>query len=258
MRDAGGPEGGAPEVEREDPGRSVMDAVGDDVLRDAGRALHSASRLRHASPMAADPFDDYYALLGVEADADGEALRQAWKRLARRWHPDRAGAVATPIFQRISTAYEVLSDPVARASYDRRRGVSSKPRATGSVAPTPPRPTPGVMLSRLSGPLNALMACGAARRAEGDVIELLLGEREAEHGGMATISMRVAVRCEACGGRAGSACARCASRGTVDELYAAWLAVPPGVADGAVLTPTVGMRGMVRSVSFRMRVLGAG
>ncbi len=205
--------------------------------------------------MADDPFDDYYALLGVEADADGEALRQAWKRLARRWHPDRAGSVATPIFQSISTAYEVLSDPVARASYDRRRGVSAKPRAAGSVAP---RPTPGAMLSRLSGPLNALVACGAARRAEGDVIELLLGEGEAEHGGMVTISMRVAVRCEACGGREGAACARCASRGTVDELYAAWLAVPPGVADGAVLTPTVGMRGMVRPVSFRVRVLGAG
>lgn len=208
--------------------------------------------------MEADPFDDYYALLGVENDADGEALRVAWKRLARRWHPDRAGAVATPIFQSISTAYEVLSDPVARASYDRRRGVSAKPRAAVPVAPTRPRPTPGAMLSRLSGPLNALVACGAARRAEGDVIELLIGEGEAELGGMVTVSMRVAVRCEACGGREGAACSRCASRGTVDELYAAWLAVPPGVADGAVLAPTVGMRGMVRPVSFRVRVLGAG
>jgi len=208
--------------------------------------------------MAADPFDDYYALLGVEADADGEALRLAWRRLAKRWHPDRAGPVATPIFQQISTAYEVLSDPVARASYDRRRGVAATPRAARSAATAPPRPTPGAMLSRLSGPLNALVACGAARRAGADVIELLLGEREAAQGGMVTISMRVPVRCEACGGREGAACARCASRGAVDELYAAWLAVPPGVADGAVLTPTVGMRGMLRPVSFRVRVLGAG
>ena len=58
--------------------------------------------------------DDYYALLGVDADADDEELRVAWRTLAALWHPDRAGAEATARFQRISHAYDVLSDPLAR------------------------------------------------------------------------------------------------------------------------------------------------
>ncbi len=66
--------------------------------------------------------DDYYALLGVEADADPAVLRRAWRRLALEWHPDRAGPDATETFRRIGTAYAVLSDPLARAAYDRRRG----------------------------------------------------------------------------------------------------------------------------------------
>ena len=45
--------------------------------------------------------EDYYALLGVAADASGAGLRRAWRRLALRWHPDRAGTSATATFQRI-------------------------------------------------------------------------------------------------------------------------------------------------------------
>ena len=59
--------------------------------------------------------DDFYALLGVEDRADVVELRRAWKQLALRWHPDRAGDDATAAFQRLSAAYAVLSDPVARA-----------------------------------------------------------------------------------------------------------------------------------------------
>jgi hypothetical protein len=53
------------------------------------------------------------------------------------------------------------------------------------------RPAPGVMLHQLSGPLNRLLACGAARRARDGVIALLLD---------AYISMPVPVRCPSCAG----------------------------------------------------------
>ena len=116
------------------------------------------------------------------------------------------------------------------------------------------RPAPGVLLRRLSGPLNALFACGVARRAEGDVIELFLDAQEVLEGGMVQISMRVLVRCPACAAHATGSRARCGTRRTVDELFSAWLAVPPGVADGAILTPSALLDGMIRPVSFRVRL----
>lgn len=54
--------------------------------------------------------DDYYALLGVAPGASEEELRRAWRRVTLQWHPDRAGAAATAMFQRLSAAYAVLAD----------------------------------------------------------------------------------------------------------------------------------------------------
>lgn len=212
--------------------------------------------------MGTVPSDDYYALLGVDADADTAALRRAWRRLAQEWHPDRAGPDGKATFQRIAAAYAVLSDPAARAAYDRRRGTTARGArapsggAAGAEASAGRRRAPGVMLTRLSRPLNVLLASGIARRAEDDVIELFLDESEAADGGMVTISMRVPVRCPACGGGGAVPCDRCDSRGTVEDLFSAWLAVPPDVADGTVLRPSARLPGMIHPVSFRVRVGG--
>jgi molecular chaperone DnaJ len=186
--------------------------------------------------------DDYYALLGITATADVVELRRAWRRLAVRWHPDRAGHGATATFQKIQAAYMVLSDPIARAAYDRKRSGGTGRRA------------PSVMLRRVSGPLKGLLACGVARRAEDDVIELFLTAQEAAGGGMITIAMRVPVRCPACATDAAQSCAKCGSTRTIDELFSAWLAVPPSVVDGAILKPSALLPGMLRPVSFRVRL----
>jgi DnaJ-class molecular chaperone len=202
--------------------------------------------------------DDYYALLGVEVSVDGAQLRRAWRRLALKWHPDRAGAGATATFQKLLAAYGVLSDPVARRAYDRRRGVRAARAGDAREAGVPPtgarRPAPAVMLWRLSGSLNVLLASGVAERAADGVIELFLSAREADDGGMATISMRVPVRCTACTADAPSSCTRCGGTRSVEALFSAWLAVPPGAADGAVLTPSALLQGMLRPVSFRIRL----
>lgn len=186
--------------------------------------------------------DDYYALLGIDAGAGRAELRRAWRRLAVRWHPDRAGTRATAIFQQLSEAYTVLSDPAARAAYDRRRG---------AVVPAR-RDAPAVMLWRLSGPLNSLIACGVARRLRDDLIELLVDAREADEGGMAAIPMRVLVRCS-CIATSTPTCPRCGGKGAVDELFSAWLAVPPGVADGTIVEPSAQLPGVLRPVTFRVR-----
>ena len=116
-----------------------------------------------------------------------------------------------------------------------------------------PGTAPAVVLRRLSGPLNALLACGVAREFQDGVIDLVLNEQEGADGGMITISMRVPIRCPDCGGGAVALCAKCGAKGTVDELFSAWLAVRPGIPDGTVLHPSALLPGMVRPVSFRVR-----
>ena len=203
--------------------------------------------------MPTDSQHDYYALLGVRPEIGFAELRRVWRRLARHWHPDHAGHAATATFQNISAAYEVLSDPVARAAYDRRRGISPGRSPDSPSAPAPRRKAPGVALRRLCGPLNSLVACGVARRIGNDVIEIFPNAQEASSGGMVTISMRVPVRCHACAGDPLAPCDRCANTRTVEELFSAWLAMPPGVTDGTILTPSAVLPGILRSVTFCVR-----
>jgi curved DNA-binding protein CbpA len=213
------------------------------------------------------PVDDYYALLGVPATASDDELRRAWRQLALQLHPDRAGAGSTARFQQLSAAYAVLSDPLARLAYDRRRRAAAATTTSTSATPPPPRPTnptasspqrparrpaPAVQLHRLSGPLTALLACGAARHDEPGFITLVLRDDEATQGGMATISMHVDVRCPDCAAAPAAACPRCADRRTLRELFSAWLAIPPGVTTGEVLAPSVDLPGTIHPVRFRV------
>lgn len=197
--------------------------------------------------------EDYYALLGIDGEVGEDELRRSWRELALKWHPDRAGPAAAPLFHKISIAYATLSDPAARAAYDRAR--EGRPDGTQASAAAPVRPAPGVRLSRLSGPLNALLARGVARCAEQGVIELFLDGLDAAAGGMIDIAMRVPVRCPACTEGAAAGCARCSGQGAVDDLFSAWLAVRPDVADGTMLTPSAWLPGMIRPIYFRVRLL---
>lgn len=65
--------------------------------------------------------DDYYQTLGVDRKASAEAIRKAYRRLARKHHPDvnPGDKTAEERFKRITEAYEVLSDPKKRQMYDR-------------------------------------------------------------------------------------------------------------------------------------------
>ena len=181
-------------------------------------------------------------------------LRRVWRRLAKRWHPDYAGHRATATFQNLSVAYEVLSDPAARAAYDRRRGTLRTASPSSPTTTAPRRKAPGVALRRLCGPLNSLIACGVARQIASDLIEIFPTAHEAATGGMVTISLRVPVRCPACAGDPLASCQRCANSRTVEELFSAWLALPPGVTTGTILTPSAKLPGMLRPVTFRVRL----
>ncbi len=64
---------------------------------------------------------DYYEVLGIPRDADRKAVKDAFRRLALQYHPDRNKAPeAEARFKEIAEAYAVLSDPKKRAEYDQR------------------------------------------------------------------------------------------------------------------------------------------
>jgi DnaJ-class molecular chaperone len=64
-------------------------------------------------------FKDYYRILGVDRKADEKAIKSAYRRLARKYHPDVAkGKENEERFKEATEAYEVLSDPEKRQRYD--------------------------------------------------------------------------------------------------------------------------------------------
>src|SRR5215216_1919364 len=64
---------------------------------------------------------DYYEILGVARNADGETIKKAYRKLALEHHPDRNGGdkAAEEKFKEATEAYEVLRDADKRAAYDR-------------------------------------------------------------------------------------------------------------------------------------------
>ena len=76
---------------------------------------------------------DPYIVLGVARQASGEEIARAYRRAARASHPDGGGAGSAERFQAVSDAYEVLSDPLRRAVYDRSHPLA-RPRKADARA----------------------------------------------------------------------------------------------------------------------------
>src|SRR6202044_923440 len=64
-------------------------------------------------------YRDYYEILGVARGADADQLKRAYRKLARKYHPDVSKEKnAEERFKEVQEAYEVLRDPEKRAAYD--------------------------------------------------------------------------------------------------------------------------------------------
>jgi molecular chaperone DnaJ len=150
---------------------------------------------------------DYYAVLGVTATAGPREIRQAYRRLARQYSPDVNfwEATARSLFDEIAEAYRVLSDPEARAMYDRFGGSLVHDGVDGG------------------------------RRGEDVHASVELDFGEVARGVTAELSVPRHSPCEAChetGATEGRPCAACAGRGVRRAVDAIVVTIPPGVDSG--------------------------
>jgi curved DNA-binding protein len=206
-------------------------------------------------------FQDYYERLGVPRDADAEAIKKAYRRLAMKWHPDRHGEAdrekAEAEFRRISEAWEVLSDPENRRKYD-RFGENWKQGQEFQPGPDQRTMTPEEFEASFGGSGGFTdffqeMFGGRFRQDAGggparhprygyrgaDVrADLHLSVSDALAGGKRSFEVPGRVDCPRCGGTgaAGShVCPACAGVGQVRRNRTVDLRVPGDVRDGMTL-----------------------
>ena len=92
---------------------------------------------------------DYYEVLGVSKDADDATLKKAYRKVAKKYHPDvnPGDAEAEKKFKEASEAYAVLSDPDKRRQYDQFGHAAFEQGgggAGGAVSPVSLRPAQGL------------------------------------------------------------------------------------------------------------------
>jgi Flp pilus assembly protein TadB len=82
---------------------------------------------------------DYYVTLHVDPRADPDVIEAAYRRLARKWHPDTSAAPDAAVqMQRLNEAYAVLRDPDRRRAYDANRLARGGAPAASSRGPLAP------------------------------------------------------------------------------------------------------------------------
>ncbi|MFD0738044.1 DnaJ C-terminal domain-containing protein [Lysobacter koreensis] len=119
-------------------------------------------------------FKDYYETLGVEAGAGEAEIKTAYRRLARKYHPDVSKeAGAEEKFKAVNEAYEALRDPQKRAAYDQLRARGYRP---GDNVQPPPGGFGG---GRGGVDFEEIFAGGGAGGGFSDFFESLFGQRRA-------------------------------------------------------------------------------
>jgi DnaJ-class molecular chaperone len=178
---------------------------------------------------------DYYDVLGVRSDAGADEIKRAYRQLARRYHPDISGEERGSAFLEVARAYEVLTDPARRRSYDaslRLHSAAASPARADWLADEVAIDFPSVssvldqMRHSFFGPLPAI----------GLRAEITLTPQEAFWGTTVPLDVPLRRTCAQCGGRGETWeewCDACSGGGDVTATHALQLRVPAGVREGA-------------------------
>jgi curved DNA-binding protein len=206
-------------------------------------------------------YKDYYEILGVKRDATEEQIRQAYRRLARKYHPDfnRGNKAAEEKFKQINEANEVLSDPQKRKRYD---ALGSNWKSGADFTPPPGWKQPNVVFAKsgFSDFFEAIFGSKAARNAaqakagysasagQRAETELVISLETAHRGGIHRILIQSQQACSACnrtGKSKGAACSVCRGSGAVLVPKAIDVNIPPGARDGSIIrVPGQSLRAM--------------
>lgn len=201
---------------------------------------------------------DPYEVLGVPRTAGDAEIKKAYRRLARKFHPDvnPGDSGAHKRFQEIAAAYEVLKDPKRKERYDRFGDTGEPPEP--AAGPFRSGPFPQGPYSQ--GPFGKGATGGGGFRWSGDISDLFsdlftggaggigVGEdedaaaaitipfRDAVLGGTVSFSARIPRRCSRCRGTgraAKSVCPACHGSGSLVETESLTVRIPAGVDSGA-------------------------
>jgi DnaJ-class molecular chaperone len=80
------------------------------------------------------PETDYYAMLGVSDQATQSEIKRAYRRLARKYHPDLNQQTLDAHIKRLNEAYDILGNPTKRAAYDQQRLLEEQQRKAAREA----------------------------------------------------------------------------------------------------------------------------
>jgi molecular chaperone DnaJ len=172
-----------------------------------------------------------YDTLGVKKSASADEIKRAYRKLARKYHPDHnpGDAQAEERFKEVQSAYDVLSDPEKRRQYDTFGSVNGRPGGAGAGTGTPGADFGDFDFGNLGDIFGGLFGGrGRAQRREpergADVqTEVRLSFEDSLKGVETRIPVESATACRVCSGsgaKPGTApriCPDCNGRGVVSE-----------------------------------------
>jgi len=201
---------------------------------------------------------DYYNILGVGRTATDKDIKQAYRRLARQYHPDvnPGNKAAEERFKSINEAFEVISDPEKRKKYDQygehwqdADRFAEAARQQGGAWRFTQQPGSDQSNNFEEGDLESLFGDilggrmggfrqRTARPSVGQDVEypLEVTLEEAYNGTMRNISLQTEVPCSACRGTGriqGLPCSVCRGAGVVPQIKRLEVKIPAGVTTGS-------------------------
>jgi DnaJ-class molecular chaperone len=188
------------------------------------------------------PSNDYYKVLGVSRSASAEEIKKAYRRLARKHHPDvnPNDKDAEEKFKAVSEAFEVLSDPKKREVYDRYGYYSDQipsGAGAGSVFDFSRFDATNFkdIFSEIFSSIRSQPSGAQRQAARGSDIEtpLSLSFDDAVHGLTTKIEIDRSDSCPSCLGKTGNPCNFCRGSGMVARRETISVRIPAGVETGS-------------------------